>query len=360
MQLSAIATALSAGTYSVVVADANGCTQETTVIITEPSAVTAIGSTITNVSCFNGNNGSATVNPGGGILPYTYQWSPTGGNAVTANGLALGAYTVTVTDANGCSTTSTACITEPTAVTASGSNVANVSSFGGNDGSTTVIPGGGTAPYSYQWSPTGGNSITANNLSAGTYSITVTDATGCSVISSASVSQPSLLTAAASPVSNVSFHCSSCCTLVIVNNLIPGTYTITVTYANCCSTTSTATITQPAVVTANITNSSNVTCNGGNNGTATVTAGGGTGTYTYAWNTNPMQLSAIATALSAGTYSVVVADANGCTQVTTVIITEPSAVTAIGSTITNVSCFNGNNGSATVNPGSGFFFFFFL
>src|SRR3569832_735756 len=231
------------------------------------------------------------------------------------------------------STTSTASITEPTAVTASGSNVANVSCFGGNDGSTTVIPGGGTAPYSYQWSPTGGNSITANNLSAGTYSITVTDANGCSVISSASVSQPSLLTAAASTVSNVScnggnngsatvipgggttpytYQWSSGGYTAIENNLAAGTYTITVTDANGCSTTSTATITQPAVVTANITNSSNVTCNGGNNGTATVTAGGGTGTYTYAWNTNPMQLSAIATALSAGTYSVVVADANGC------------------------------------------------
>src|SRR3569832_2085781 len=256
MQLSAIATALSAGTYSVVVADANGCTQVTTVIITEPSAVTAIGSTLTNVSCFNGNNGSATVNPGGGTSPYSYQWSPIGCNSITANNLSAGTYSITVTDANGCSVISSASVSQPSLLTAAASTVSNVSCNGGNNGSATVIPGGGTTPYTYQWS-SGGYTAIENNLAAGTYTITVTDANGC-------------------------------------------------------STTSTATITQPAVVTATISNFTNVSCHGGNNGTATVIASGGTGTYSYAWNTNPMQLRAIATALTAGTYSVVVADANGC------------------------------------------------
>src|SRR5207247_1812413 len=123
-----------------------------------------------------GNNGSATVAVNGGSPAYTYLWSPTGENTITANNLSAGTYTVTVSDSNGCSITSTAVIIEPTILAANGSTIMNVSCFSGSNGSATVATNGGTPAYTYLWSPSGGNAITANNLSAGTYTVTVTDA----------------------------------------------------------------------------------------------------------------------------------------------------------------------------------------
>jgi large repetitive protein len=369
---------LTIGTYTVIVTDANGCTTSATTTISQPSAVTAVGATITNVSCFNGNNGSATVNPGGGTGPYTFQWSPSGGNTITANNLTVGTYTVIVTDANGCSISSTAAITEPTAVTAVGSTITNVSCNNGTDGSATVNPGGGTIPYTFQWSPSGGNAITANNLTVGNYTVTVTDANGCSITSYAAITEPSAMTATGSTILNASCFGSSDGSATVnpgggispytfqwspsggnaitANNLTAGTYSVTVSDANGCSITSTATITQPTLLTANISNTINISCNGTSDGSATVTAGGGTGTYTYLWNTSPVQMTATAVGLPAGIYTVAVADANGCTQTTTVTLTEPTAVIANASTA-SVACNGGSDGQAfaTASGGTGTF-----
>jgi hypothetical protein len=292
----ATASSLTAGNYTVVVTDANGCSITSTATITQPTVLAGIGSTINNVSCFNGNNGSARVTPGGGTGPYTYLWSPAGGNAITASSLPAGNYTVTVTDANGCTISSTAVITQPAVLTGVGSTLTNVSCFNGNNGSARVNPAGGSGTYTYLWAPAGGNAQTASNLSAGTYTVTVTDANGCTISSTATITQPTAVTATGSTLTNVS-------------------------------------------------------CFSGGNGSATVTPGGGTSPYTYLWS--PIGGNAItASNLAAGTYTVLVTDANGCTITSTATITQPTAITATGSTLTNISCFNGNNGSATVTPGA--------
>src|SRR5207248_1844292 len=242
--------------------------------------------------CFNGNDGSATVTANGGTPGYNYVWSPVGGNAVTASNLPAGTYTVTVTDNNGCSITSTAVITQPTLFTASSSNITNVLCNGGSDGSVTVNPGGGVPGYTYLWSPTGGNAATASNLIAGIYTIVVTDNNGCTISSTATVTEPTAVAAIGSTVTDVS-------------------------------------------------------CNGGNNGSATVASNGGTPGYGYVWS--PAGGNAItANNLSAGTYTVTVTDNNGCSITSTAVITEPTVLAANGSTVTNVSCFGGANGSATV------------
>src|SRR5207253_1847787 len=116
-----------------------------------------------------------------------------GGNAITANNLTAGNYTVTLTDSYGCTITSTATVTEPTVLPANGSTLTDVSCFSGNNGSATVNPGGGTAPYTYLWSPSGGNAITANNLTAGNYTVTVTDSHGCTITSTSTVTEPTVL-----------------------------------------------------------------------------------------------------------------------------------------------------------------------
>jgi hypothetical protein len=282
------ATNLSAGTYTVAVTDSAGCNTWTTVTITQPPALTAVTSIMANVNCFNGSNGSARVVVAGGTPSYTYIWLPSGGNGATASNLTAGTYTVMVTDANGCSATATTSITQPTALTAGASTVSNVLCNGGNSGCVTVTPSGGTPGYTYTWIPSGGNLATACNLSAGTYTVIVTDANGCTVTAS-------------------------------------------------------ATVTEPTALTSSIINSQDVSCFGGNNGSATVSVTGGTPAYTYSWIPSGGN-SAAANNLTAGNYIVVVTDANNCTTSSTVTITEPPLLVLTDS-VTDASCSSCCDGS---------------
>ena len=336
------ATGLSAGTYTIVTTDTNGCSYVNTTSITQP-AVLASTITPSNIPC-NGGIGSATATPSGGTPNYTYSWSPTGGNAQTANNLSAGNYVVTVTDANGCISTSSVTITQP-AVLASTTSQTNVTCNGGT-GSATATPSGGTPNYTYSWSPTGGNAQTANNLSAGTYVVTVTDANGCTALSSVTLTQPSALIAASTQV-NVLCNAGSTGSATVspsggtpnytyawspsggnaqtANNLSAGTYQCTVTDANGCSNVISVTINQPQALTAPTT-AVNILCNGGSNGSATATPSGGTPGYTYSWIPSGGNAQT-ANNLSAGNYIVTVTDANGCSKQSPVTITEPAPIT---------------------------------
>ena len=336
----------------------------TTVKIPEPLEIN--GNIITkNVSCFGGNDGSATVTALGGTPSYSYNWLPSGGTSATATGLTAGTYTVTVTDANNCKATATVVITQPTLLTASTQGV-NVKCFGGNDGSATVTALGGTPSYTYNWLPSGGTSATATGLTAGTYTVTVTDANNCKATATVVITQPTLLTASTQGVNVKCFGGNdgsatvtalggtpsytynwlpSGGTSATATGLTAGTYTVTVTDANNCKATATVVITQPTLLTAS-TQGVNVKCFGGNDGSATVTALGGTPSYTYNWLPSG-GTSATATGLTAGTYTVTVTDANNCKATATVVITQPTLLTASTQGV-NVKCFGGNDGSATV------------
>ncbi|MBF2707503.1 beta strand repeat-containing protein, partial [Flavobacterium soyangense] len=155
-------TGLTAGTWTCTVTDANACTASQSFTITQPPAIVATAAAQTNVSCFGGSNGAASINtPTGGAGGYTYTWSPSGGTAATASGLAAGSYTVTVTDANGCTATRNFTITQPSAISTATGSQTNVSCNGGTNGSASVSPSGGTAGYTYTWSPSGGTAATA-------------------------------------------------------------------------------------------------------------------------------------------------------------------------------------------------------
>ncbi|RDI11238.1 T9SS type A sorting domain-containing protein [Flavobacterium sp. AG291] len=371
----ATATGLSAGTYTVTVTDANGCTATKSFTITQPTLLNATAGAQTNVSCNSGANGSATVSVSGGTPGYTYSWAPSGGTAATATGLSAGTYTVTVTDANGCIATRSFNITQPTLLNATAGTQTNVSCNGGANGSATVAVSGGTPGYTYSWAPSGGTAATATGLSAGTYTVTVTDANGCMATKSFTVTQPTLLNATAGTQTNVSCNggangsatvavsggtpgytyswAPSGGTAATANGLSAGTYTVTVTDANGCIDTQSFTISQPALLNATAGSQTNVSCNGGANGSATVAVSGGTPGYTYTWAPSG-GTAATATGLSAGTYTVTVTDANGCTDNQSFIITQPaSALTATSGAQTNVSCNGGANGSAAVNVSGG-------
>ncbi|MHA3786786.1 T9SS type B sorting domain-containing protein, partial [Flavobacterium hauense] len=380
VQTAATATGLTAGTYTVTVTDTNACTTTQAFTITQPTAAltaTAAG-TQTNVLCFGNATGAATVNVTGGTGAYSYSWNTTPvQTAATATGLTAGTYTVTVTDANACTTTQSFTITQPAAaLTATTGAQTNVLCFGNATGSATVNVTGGTTAYSYSWNTTPvQTTATATNLTAGTYTVTVTDANACTTTQAFTITQPAAaLVATAGPQTNIlcfgnatgaatvnvtggtgaysySWNTTPVQTTATATNLVAGTYTVTVTDANACTTTQAFTITQPAAaLVATAGPQTNVLCFGNATGAATVNVTGGTGAYTYSWNTTPVQTTATATNLVAGTYTVTVTDANGCTKTQAFTITQPAAPLSVttATTQTNVLCFGGTTGSATI------------
>ncbi|MEW6469697.1 MAG: PKD domain-containing protein [Bacteroidota bacterium] len=366
-QTGANATGLAAGTYTVTVTDANGCTATATVTITQPTAIT-LSTTFTQTTCGN-NNGSASVSATGGTPGYTYSWS-NGATTAAISNLAVGVYNVTVTDANGCTATAIVNIPSAGSPTVTITSQVNVLCNGGNNGSAVSSATGGTPGYTYSWSNSQ-TGTTATGLSAGVYTVTVTDANGCTAQAAVTITQPPALAATlsgspalcfgasnGSATSNVTggtpsytYSWSNGQTTANATGLAAGTYTLTVTDANNCTTTATVTITQPTQVTVTVPASANVLCNGGNNGSATASASGGTPGYTYSWSN--AQTGATTTGLTAGTYTVIATDANGCTAQTTVTITEPTALAQTTSFVQS-TCGNANGQACvTVTGGTG-------
>ncbi len=183
----ALASSLSAGNYSVIVKDANGCIKTQSVTITTPLSLNSI-TTQTNITCAASSVASASVQITGGVIPYTYLWQPSGGVLADATNLSVGNYTVTVSDANLCKTISTITITSVTKPT----TTITPSSFicsGTTSGSLSINTTGGLAPFTYTWLPVGGNAISANNLAIGNYTCYVTDANNCSTFNTTSINQ---------------------------------------------------------------------------------------------------------------------------------------------------------------------------
>lgn len=365
----ATATGLGAGTYTVTIKDANLCTKTQSFTITEPAA---LATTITknNVSCNGASNGSASVTVTGGTGNYTYLWSPSGGTAATATGLAPGTYVVTVQDDNLCQTTETVTITEPNVLSATASHI-NVSCHGQNDGTASVNVTGGTGTYTYDWSPSGGNAATAANLAPGTYTVTVTDTNSCQTTASVTITEPNALSVI--PVqSNITCNgqnngsasvnvtggtgsytyvwSPSGGTAATATGLSAGTYTVKIKDTNSCETTQSFTISEPDALVATA-SSTNIVCNGANNGSASVNVTGGTGSYTYSWSPSGGN-AATANGLTPGTYIVTLKDANLCQTTATITISEPAVIAATTSQV-NVSCNGQSDGSATVSVTGG-------
>ncbi|RYD97014.1 MAG: T9SS type A sorting domain-containing protein [Sphingobacteriales bacterium] len=368
------ASGLTAGTYTATVTDANGCSATQSFTITEPAALVATASSQTNISCNGAANGAATVTATGGTGSYTYSWSPSGGTADTATGLTAGTYTATVTDANGCTATQSFTITEPAILAVAVNVLTNVTCNAGSDAAATAIVSGGTGAYTYSWAPTGGTADTASGLSAGTYTVTVTDANGCIATQTFTINEPSPIVATALVQANVSCNgeangsaivnatggtgaytyswSPSGGTAATATGLAAGTYTVTVTDANGCFATQSVTITQPLALFASASAQTNITCNGSATGSATVAATGGTGTYTYSWSPSG-GTTATATGLAAGTYTATVTDANGCTATQAFSITQPTPLVITAVSQTNITCNGDNTGAATVNVTGG-------
>jgi uncharacterized repeat protein (TIGR03803 family) len=364
----ASATGLSPASYTCTITDNNGCFIGRSFIITEPSLLNVSISAQTNVSCNGGTNGSATLSVTGGTPAYVYSWAPTGGTSATASGLSAGSYTCTITDANACVATQAVSISQPTVISSSifGSNVL---CNGGATGTAGISATGGTPSYTYSWSPAGGTGSAVNGLSAGTYTCTVTDANACTGTNTITITQPAALSASTVPVNTLcngstdgsatvtaiggtpgyAYSWTSGGTIASETGLAAGTHTCTVTDANGCTFSATATISEPTVISSSIV-PANASCNGGNDGTASITPSGGTPGYNYVWSSGGTGITE--NGLTAGTYTCTITDANGCINSNTVAINEPTAITTsiIG---TNITCPGGSTGTATISASGG-------
>ncbi len=380
------------GVITVQVTDAHMCTAQASINVTQPDALN-ITATLSlsiegghNINCFNGNTGSISTTVTGGVAPYVYAWTTVGGSGLTAgasnqSGLTAGTYNVTVTDANGCQTTGSWPLTQPTGLTVTATT--DDSLIGTcSDAQLNAVVAGGVMPvggYLYSWSPAAGLSATnianpvATPASTTTYSVTVTDANGCIRVGSVTINVAPVLTAVAFADDNIIGTCSDAQLDVNVNggeapysySWLPvaglssavirnpvatpaatTVYTVTVTDANGCTTTANVTVTVAPVldVTATVDDNLIGTCPT-SVAHLSATATGGEGGYTYLWDNaatlddatkaNPVAKPAVTT-----TYTVTVTDVNGCTDQTTIIVNVAPAlgVTAIADDIIISTC----------------------
>ena len=360
---------LSPGTYTYTATSTNGCVSApVTITITQPQVGLILSNTQVNVLCFGNNTGSIDLTVTGGTGPYTYAWS----NNTTAqdpSNLIAGAYTVTVTDANGCAATTTVTITQPASALVATTTQVMIACFGGSTGSVNMTPTGGTAPYTYVW--TGGSTAqSAIGVPAGTYTVVVTDANGCTTTISATITQPQAPLSLATTQVNVlcfgnstgsidlspsggtpgyTYAWSNNSTIQDPLNLIAGTYTVVVTDANGCIDTTSVIITQPQSGLSLSSTQVNVLCFGNNTGSINLTVTGGTGPYTYAWSNNTT--SQDPSNLIAGVYTVTVTDANGCTATLSITITQPATAVSISTTVQNILCLNGTGSVNSTSAG---------
>jgi gliding motility-associated-like protein len=364
-----------AGTYTVVATDANGCTAETTIEVTEPTELQVSASGM-DVVCNGESSGDLQSQVNGGVAPYTYLWSGGIANATDPNpeDVPANMYTVIVTDANGCTAVAQAEVAQPEALSAS--SISNESLCGDPNGSIDLTVNGGVTPYSFLWSNNDTNED-PGGLIPGAYIVTITDANGCTTVFGTTVTTPSALTISGTGADVDCFGASTGSTDITVGggslpytylwddpqnqtdedaqNLPAGDYTVVVTDAQGCTISTQISISEPPPFLATELIATGVSCNGGDDGSIIIDVTGGTIPYvSYEWD-NTTQEVPDPENLSAGSYTLTVTDANGCTAVSEAIIIDEPAPMVLTTTTVATACNGSSDGSIdlTVEVGTG-------
>lgn len=359
---------LVAGTYYVTVTDSNGCTLIDSAIIGGPNSIVSSSSTSTDVLCFGDNTGSINVTATGGTPGYTYQWNPSSLSGNNPSSLTAGIYSYTVTDAFNCVAFGQDTVLEPDSALYVNSVVTDVTCNGANNGEITLTVGGGTPPYSYLGNPIPAGTTTLGSLPPGTYGGTLTDANGCSVTVSETITEPGPQSISVTSTDNPCFGANQGTASASVTNptgtvtydwtgglnganiasLESGTYTVTATDQNGCTWIDSVIITSPAPDTVAVT-ATDATCFGSNGSATAATPATGTPPYTYNWSDNSVGQTV---ALPAGNYTLTVLGANGCGSFGSTTINEPTEI-SISAQLTDISCFGEDNGSITLTVTGG-------
>ncbi len=346
----------------------NGCTETSEAEVNQTPEVGADINNHINVDCYGNSNGEAGVEATGGDGNYNYEWS-NGETTTEITGLVAGTYGVTVTDGEGCTSSESLEITQPNELAVNATATGETSN-GGNDGTASANPSGGTAPFIYEWS-NGDTRKTIDQLVPGNYSVTVTDANNCETSESITVNSFNCTIAgtpdgtdiscngandgeatidlqnAANPVA---YEWDNGETTAIISNLAPGTYSVTATDDNNCPITGSVTISEPQILAVNAT-STNETMASANDGTATAEPTGGVGTYAYNWSNG--ETTQTIEGLSPGEYTVTITDENNCTEHQSINVA-PFGCTINGTiSSANISCKGAADGTATINLSGG-------
>jgi hypothetical protein len=347
---------VTAGTYNYTITDAAANSFVTTITVTEPTAI-SISVVSTNVSCNGGSNGAIDITVSGGTPGYTFNWNAGAFTTEDLTGLAAGTYAGVITDANACSANGTVVITEPT-VLVSTSVLTNPTTCSGVNGAIDVSVSGGISPYTFLWS----NGATTEDLSglvAGSYTYTVTDASGCTTTAPFTLADPSspslsvvssnvscngvsdgaidITVSGGTPVYTFNWNAGAF-TTEDLTGLAPGTYTGEITDANGCSASGTVVITEPAVLVSTSVLTNPTTCSGVN-GAIDVTVSGGTAAYTFVWS-NAATTEDLS-GLVAGSYTYTVTDANGCSSSALSTLADPTSPSVtVALTVDTVCVYN--------------------
>jgi gliding motility-associated-like protein len=352
-------TGLAPGLYEVTISDANNCGPITMAFtITEPQPLVAMIASQTDVQCFGQNTGALSIAVTGGTTDYSYSWTGPNGFVSTDQNIAAlyaGTYSLTVTDANGCQFLLSATITQSPEIIIS-YTATEITCYGANDANMSVQISGGVAPYTFVWSNLS-TSLTQTNLSAGDYTITVTDALGC--IKALTINIPEAPIFTVSPVvTQISCHNAndgsiqlnlvggiSPVTLVwsdgstaglTRNGLSPGIYTATITDSKPCQIIRTFVIVDPQAITLSGLVDNAIDCSATNTGAIDLTAAGGTPPYTYSWSNGSS--SEDLTGLTNGNYAVTVTDSRGCTAIGQYAVLRPDPLAITVNTQTDFDC----------------------
>lgn len=362
---------VAAGYYYITLSDTYGCTAAGEANILEANTPIESRTRVENVLCHGESTGNLFVTVYGGVPPYSYVWS---NNATTQNvyGVPAGAYTVTITDAVGCVHEDQAVVTEPDeALHITEAVTQNISCFGLRDGSVDITVEGGTPSYTYYWS-NGATVQDLHNIPAGSYTVTITDANGCFVISTYEIEQPDQLVlnleardvrcyagnsgsidlTISGGTEPYTIEWSNGATTEDLSELYAGFYIVTVTDAHGCVEYAMAEIRQPALpLHAEIT-PTNVRCYGEGNGVCDLNVFGGTPPYYYTWNTGA--ISEDIANLVPGLYAVTVVDENGCSASDSARISQSEFPLSGYISGTDASCNGYSDGNVTFAADGGF------
>jgi len=361
---------LAAGTYRITVTDNLGCTKVDSATVTEQPDILITVDNVANPDCNGDANGLIDLTVSGGTPAFTFNWNTTD-NTEDLSGLNAGNYILTVTDDNGCTAIFDTTLVDPPVLSFIFDSVSNVSCNGGNDGFARVLATGGTGAYTYNWSNSG-NTAAIGSLTVGTYIVTVNDANGCAVVDSVSITEPNVInivmnstdascnglndgSAQSSPSGGTPPYtylwAPNNQTTQNINNLIAGSYTVTVTDQNGCTNSNSVVVGEPTGLTLNI-SGNDLNCNGDNSGVALANVLGGSPPYTFQWDDPLSQTTNPAVSLAAGTYRLTVTDNNNCPVVDSINLTEPAPLNLNLNTY-DVSCGGINDGAAAANVTGG-------
>lgn len=370
---------LTPGAYAINITDAEGCTLEGVTNVTEPDALGIIFSNVIHNNCFGENMGTATANTSGGNLPYSYLWS-SGETTQSIQDKPAGDYSVTVTDANGCSNSKMVTISQPVAPLGLTTEQTKFGCAYTKSSMATATATGGTIPYDYLWSNGQDNAI-ANNLASGNYSVTVTDANGCQESTSLSVMDldPVIPTL---DFTSPTCHDGNDGTVSVINiaggnstNLSDYTYDwqgqtdidesidsilgdrmyyVTVTGSTGCIGNASIYVSQPDLITISL-DATPVTCAGASDGIAKVLhIAGNVGPYSIEWDTNAgSDTTNEVTNLSGGLYEVTVTNTLGCTGTNHIQVEEALPFSVAQLQAVSPLCASGSDGMASLQLNGG-------